>query len=81
MAKNTIIGAFVQSRPKFGENEENIEKSIRLASSVRADIYVFPELCNTGYAFTSKKECLSLSESLEKGPSVQALESFSERNR
>lgn len=81
MVKSTIRGAFVQSRPKFGENEENIQESIRLASTVRADLYVFPELCNTGYTFTSKKECLSLSESLENGLSVQALQSFSEKNK
>lgn len=81
MVKQSIRGAFVQSRPKFGRNEENIQRAIGLASSVRADIYVFPELCNTGYAFTSKSECLSLSEQFEKDGSVQELQSFSERNR
>lgn len=58
-----MIGAFVQTRPKFGHNEENIEQAIRVASKVKADLYVLPELCNTGYAFTSTEEAQNLSES------------------
>jgi predicted amidohydrolase len=76
-----IVGAFVQTRPKFGENDHNIESALKLASKVRADIYVFPELCNTGYAFTSKSECLSLAESLGNGNSVHQFSAFSEKNR
>jgi predicted amidohydrolase len=79
-SSNTVIlGAFVQTRPKFGKNLENIEHAIRLASKVKADLYVFPELCNTGYAFTSKEEARALSESLQSGPSVEALQAFSEK--
>ncbi len=79
-SNKTILGAFVQTRPKFGKNLENIEHAIKLASKVKADLYVFPELCNTGYAFTSKEEARALSESLQTGPSVEALQSFSEKN-
>ncbi|MHB1869211.1 MAG: nitrilase-related carbon-nitrogen hydrolase [Nitrososphaerales archaeon] len=81
MVSKIILGAFVQTRPKFGQNEENIEEALRLASKVKSDIYVFPELCNTGYAFTSKRECHSLAESLKNGPSVDRLQSFSEKKR
>ncbi|MGI0090197.1 MAG: nitrilase-related carbon-nitrogen hydrolase [Nitrososphaerales archaeon] len=81
MAKNMVIGAFVQTRPKFGANEENIEEAIKNASNFQSDIYVFPELCNTGYAFTSRAECLGLSESLEDGSSVEAFQSFSEKKK
>ena len=42
MVSKIILGAFVQTRPKFGQNEENIEDAIRLASKVKSDIYVFP---------------------------------------
>lgn len=80
-SNKTILGAFVQTRPKFGKNFENIEQAIKLASKVKADLYVFPELCNTGYAFTSKEEARSLSESLLNGPSVEALQSFSEKKK
>ena len=76
-----LRGAFVQTKPRFGENEENIDQAIRLVARVQSDIYVFPELCNTGYAFKSKSECLALSESLESGSSVQKLQEFSEKRK
>jgi len=81
LVSKIILGAFVQTRPKFGQNEENIEEATRLASRVKADIYVFPELCNTGYAFTSKRECHTLAESLKSGHSVEQFQSFSEKKR
>jgi predicted amidohydrolase len=81
MGSKIILGAFVQTRPKFGQNEENIEEAIRLASRVKADIYVFPELCNTGYAFTSKRECHSLAESLRNGSSAEKFQAFTEKKR
>ena len=76
-----IRGAFVQTHPVFGRVEENIENGLKLASKVQADIYVFPELCNTGYAFKSKKECLSLSESLYRGTSVEKFQEFTEKKK
>ena len=76
-----IRGAFVQMRPVFGANEVNVEQGINLASRLVADLYVFPELMNTGYAFKSKTECLKLSESLEDGPTVQSLQEFSEKKK
>jgi len=76
-----IRGAFVQTRPNFGNNDENIDSAIKLASKVSSDLYVFPELCNTGYAFTSKEESQRLSESLSDGPSVEKLRSFSEKRK
>lgn len=81
MNNTRIRGAFVQTKPIFGANEENIEEAIKLASKVTADIYVFPELGNTGYAFKSKEECLSLSESFERGPSVEKFLDFSEKRK
>lgn len=81
MRSKVIKGAFVQTRPRFGRNEENIDGAIMLASKIKSDVYVFPELCNTGYAFTSKRECLSLAESLENGISVEKFQSFAEKNK
>ncbi|MGI0078073.1 MAG: nitrilase-related carbon-nitrogen hydrolase [Nitrososphaerales archaeon] len=78
-ARKSVLGAFVQTRPKFGRNEANVEQAIRLASKVKADIYVFPELCNTGYAFLSREEALSLSESFSSGKSVEAFAAFAEK--
>jgi predicted amidohydrolase len=78
---SVLSGAFVQTHPKFGQNEQNIEEAIRLSSKVDADIYVFPELCNTGYAFRSKQECRSLAEPLKNGVSVEQFQSFSEKRK
>lgn len=75
----SVLGAFVQTRPKFGRNEENVNQAIRLASKVRADVYVFPELCNSGYAFVSKEEALDYSESFSSDKSVEAFAAFSEK--
>lgn len=80
MSSKNVVGGFVQTHPKFGLNEQNIEDAIKVASKVRADIYVFPELCNTGYAFTSKRECYSLAESFNQSLSVEMFQSFTERN-
>lgn len=76
-----IRGAFVQTRPVFGKVAENIENGLRLASKVQADIYVFPELCNTGYAFRSRKECFSLAEPLDRGTSVEKFLEFTEKKK
>jgi predicted amidohydrolase len=39
---------------------------------VEADLWVLPELCNTGYLFCSKEEVEDLAEAVSDGPSVQA---------
>jgi len=63
---------FVQFEPIFGENERNIRRSIGLMEGVEADLWVLPELCNTGYLFRSKEEVVDLAETIPDGPSVQA---------
>ncbi len=69
-----VIG-YVQTRPKFGEVEENVKRALDLASKVEADLLVLPELFNTGYLFESREEALKLSEPVE-GPTVKALARF-----
>lgn len=76
-----VRGAFVQTFPNFGKNEENVDDAIKIASKVKSDLYVFPELCNSGYAFTSKEEAELLSESLQSGKSVEKFLSFSDRKK
>jgi predicted amidohydrolase len=80
-SETSIMSAFVQMRPKFGENSENIDRALKLASKVKADLYVLPELSNSGYAFTTKEEARQFSESLENGSSVQTLQSFCEKRK
>ncbi len=68
---------FVQNNPIFGQVERNVDRAIELASSVEADLLVFPELFNTGYLFLSKEEAFKLSETLE-GPTIRRLQEFSQ---
>ncbi len=54
--------AIVQTNPEFGDIRKNVAEAVELAGSVRADLYVLPELFSTGYNFTSRKEVERLSE-------------------
>ena len=54
--------AAVQTRPVFGDVEGNVRRALALASRVRADLYVFPELMTSGYVFVDRKEALALAE-------------------
>ena len=63
---------FVQFCPVFGERDDNLRKSLALMDEVDADLLVLPELCTTGYAFTSKDEAAALAEPVPDGPSSQA---------
>jgi 5-aminopentanamidase len=57
--------AVVQTNPIFGEVQKNIDQAIALMESSPADFYVLPELFNTGYNFSTKKEVEQLAESIE----------------
>lgn len=57
----------------FGEVTKNIEKAIRMMCQHQADLWVLPELFNTGYQFTSKKEAYDLAEPVPEGPTTKAL--------
>ena len=63
---------FVQFEPIFGEKDRDVRRSIALMEGLEADLWVLPELCNTGYLFRSKGEVEDLAETIPDGPSVQA---------
>ncbi len=65
--------AFVQTNPVFGEVNQNLNDAVSMRRTVDADIYVLPELFNTGYAFVSKEEAFRLSEAIPSGETTQAL--------
>ncbi len=56
--------AAVQFHPEFGRVEDNIRRVSSMIRDTRADLYVLPELCFTGYAFRSKQEAMDLAESV-----------------
>lgn len=58
---------------RFGEVEKNLEKAIGFISRKKADLWVLPELFNTGYQFVSKREVADLSETLPGGPTTRRL--------
>ena len=64
---------YIQFSPDFGDVEENIQTISRLVESVDAELIILPELCNTGYLFTSCREVETLSEEIPAGRTTQAL--------
>ncbi len=70
--KSMKVG-FLQTFPVFGEKERNTGNVISKMRLLDSDLVVLPELFNTGYQFISKKECLSLAETVPDGQTTQAL--------
>ncbi|MBI2919792.1 MAG: acyltransferase [Planctomycetes bacterium] len=60
---------FVQFAPEIGRLRRNLERAEALAP--RADLLVLPELCASGYNFSSRAEAEGLSEPAE-GPTLAA---------
>jgi predicted amidohydrolase len=68
--------AFYQTNPVYGETEHNVREALETLGTVRADLYVLPELFSTGYLFGSRKELGRLVEPVPAGPTVGALREF-----
>lgn len=66
--------SFVQFAPKFGSPRKNVQRCIELISRVKADLYVLPELCNTGYVFRNRHELTKLSETIPDGETCRRWE-------
>ncbi|HCV41880.1 MAG TPA: acyltransferase [Bacteroidetes bacterium] len=71
--------AVVQTSPQFGQVEANVTAALIAMESVRADLYVLPELFNTGYNFATTDEVEKLAEPSE-GPTYDAIAKFAQRN-
>jgi len=54
--------AVVQSEPRFGRVQENLDGALETLSSVDADLFVFPELALSGYLFESAAEARELAQ-------------------
>lgn len=54
--------AVVQFTPRFGKKDENFRRMEDLVTGSQADVMVFPELCTTGYFFTSREEVAAAAE-------------------
>ena len=71
--------AIVQTNPRFGEVLRNVESALQLMSIVKADLYVLPELFNTGYNFANGDEVEQLAESTN-GPTMASIQKFSKQS-
>jgi predicted amidohydrolase len=67
--------AVVQTRPVFGEVRSNVADALALMETRNADLYVLPELFNTGYNFVDAAEAQRLAEPVE-GTTLQAVAKF-----
>lgn len=65
----------VQFKPTLFKVEDNVRKAINLIEKHDAELFVFPELCFTGYTFNSKDELESVAED-ENGYSIMRFRDF-----
>lgn len=71
--------AVVQFDPAFGKVEQNIARATELITTVKADLFVLPELCFSGYTFKSRDEAFLLSESPDTGLSITRIKDLSSK--
>jgi len=64
--------AIYQFAPAFGAKEKNLQKIEKTLLQTDVDLVVLPELCTTGYQFTSQKELDDLAESIPGSPTVES---------
>jgi 5-aminopentanamidase len=74
------VGVF-QFAPVFGDVRANLDRILGALDGADADLVVLPELCLSGYQFTSLEEVRSLSEPAPGGPSVRALSDMARAKR
>ncbi len=72
--------AIIQTNPEFGEAAANVEGALSLMESIQADLYVLPELFNTGYNFATSQEAERLAEGAS-GPTFKAIAAFAAREK
>jgi 5-aminopentanamidase len=72
----TLKVAVIQFCPEFGRKAENLRRMERLVAGSPADVYVLPELCTTGYFFTSRGEAAAAAEPAD-GPTWAVLRRLS----
>lgn len=71
--------AVVQFRPVFGDVEGNIAKAFSMIENVRANLYVLPELCFSGYTFTYKDEAREFAETVSDSSTLNRIKDMARR--
>jgi predicted amidohydrolase len=73
MSVSSMKVAAAQIYPRFAQPEKNrliIRRYCEKAADLEVDLLVFPELCVSGYNFTSKAQVQSLAEAIPEGPTT-----------
>jgi predicted amidohydrolase len=66
------VGVF-QFSPEFGQVTENLKRIDDSTEGIDADLLVLPELCTTGYQFTSRDEAFGCAETVPGGATCEKL--------
>ncbi len=64
---------FIQMNPKLLDVEANVDKALRLLERASADLIVLPELFNTGYNFSNRRDVGKVAERIPDGFTSQKL--------
>ena len=72
--------AVVQTDPVFGEVSANVAGALDLMGTTPADLYVLPELFNTGYNFADRREVDQLAETAD-GSTFHAVSEFAKKKK
>lgn len=70
--------AVVQFSPRFGDRRANLQRMDALTADVAADLVVFPELCTSGYFFTTRREAEAAAEPSD-GPTARFCQRLARR--
>ncbi|MCX7995124.1 MAG: acyltransferase [candidate division WOR-3 bacterium] len=70
---------FIQFSPLFGQKERNFEKVETLLKDTDADLFVLPELFNTGYLFLNREELNVMAEQKDDGPTSKFVRKLCEK--
>jgi predicted amidohydrolase len=57
--------AVVQNNPVFGEKYKNISDLLKTMDSVKAELYILPEMAYTGYQVVSKEEAAAIADKID----------------
>jgi len=68
-----------QFNPVFGDKKANLDKIEQAVLKAEADIIVLPELCLSGYQFTSIDEVAALSDKIPESESIKRLAGISKK--
>lgn len=70
--------AFIQNHPAFGDIETNRQRAAALLDGIDANLFVLPELFQTGYQFRSAEEARQLAEAIP-GPTTDFLTTLAQK--